>query len=81
MKLIKISIKVTWNNNVVIKILNPMEKIGDEKRDVITKVEEVLDGIYKADIDTEDYLSFMEKYNENIEAKVENDPDFKFEYK
>jgi RNA recognition motif-containing protein len=65
----------------VIKVLNPMDKISEEKKNLITKVEEILDGIYKADIDTEDYIPFMEKYNENIEAKIESDENFKFEYK
>lgn len=66
---------------VAIKVLNPMEKIGEEKKEIITKVEEVLGGVYNQEIDTEDYIPFMEKYNENIEAKVASDPNYKFEYK
>lgn len=78
---IRINIKVMCLIIVVIKVLNPMEKIGEEKKEIITKVEEVLEGIYNQEIDTGDYIPFMEKYNENIETKVASDPDFKFEFK
>lgn len=65
----------------MIRVLNPMEKVSEEKREVIAKVEKVLEEVYSKEVDTEDYVPFMEKYNENLEAKVASDPNFRFEYK
>jgi len=64
-----------------IKILDPLEKVPEERKKTITKVEGVLDGVYKDEnIKAVDYVNFMAKYSENLEEKVKENPEFKFEY-
>ena len=58
-----------------------MEKSNEEKKQTVEKVEEILDEIYKDEVKAVDYIPFMEKYNDDLEAKVKADPNFKFEYK
>jgi len=61
--------------------LDPLEKVPEERKKTITKVEGVLDGVYKDEnIKAVDYVNFMAKYSENLEEKVKENPEFKFEY-
>lgn len=76
----KIISETNKNQYKAIKILDPMEKLSEEKKQVVSKVEVMLDGVYNQEINTEDYAKFMEKYNEDLEAKVSTNPNFKFEY-
>ncbi len=64
------------------KVLDPMEKLPEERKQTLAKVEAVLDGIYKDEsIETTHYKAFMEKYTENFEENVKANPEFKFDYK
>lgn len=61
--------------------MDPLEKVPEERKKTITKVEGVLDGVYKDEnIKAVDYVNFMAKYSENLEEKVKENPEFKFEY-
>ena len=59
-----------------------MEKIPEERKQIIGKIENIIDGIYKDEtIEAKDYKKFAEKYRENFEEKIKKDPEFKFDYK
>ena len=62
-------------------MLDPLASASEEKKQVLAKVEGILDGVYKSDtIESSDYESFMKSYSEDFEAKLKENPDYKFEY-
>ena len=62
--------------------MDPLEKTSEEKKQSLKKIEEMLDGVYKDEsIEAKDYKKFMEKYTEDFEAKLKENPSFKFAYK
>lgn len=86
-KMIEATNKSQYKSNfavitIAFKMLDPFESMSGERKEVIDKVEKIVEGIYKDEsIEAKDYPAFIEKYQENFEDKVSKDPEFKFDYK
>lgn len=73
--------KFNRENLIAFKLIDPLAAAEEPKKDMMKKVENLLDSIYKDEtILPEHYTEFMKKYNEDFETKLTEDPNFKFEY-